>query len=96
VARPGDVSPVGVAANIALDVSSHAFGIQECHVYNEATHEVFPGTSDVVNGHLSPSDEAGWGVDIDEAAARRFPPERFAFERWTVQVRGTDGGLFSP
>ncbi|MDX6201149.1 MAG: mannonate dehydratase [Frankiales bacterium] len=93
---PGDVSPVGVAANIALDVSSHAFGIQECHVYNEATHEVFSGTPDVVEGALSPSDLPGWGIDIDEAAASRFPPSRFAFERWTVQVRGDDGALFAP
>src|SRR4051812_14655165 len=38
---PGDVSPVGVAANIALDVTTSAFGIQEGHLYNEATHEVF-------------------------------------------------------
>ena len=27
---PGDVSPVGAAANLALDVSSPAFGIQMC------------------------------------------------------------------
>lgn len=93
---PGDVSPVGVAANIALDVSSHAFGIQECHVYNEATHEVFLGTPDVVDGSMSPSDRPGWGIEIDEVAAKRFPPSRFAFERWAVQVRGDDGALFAP
>jgi mannonate dehydratase len=93
---PGDVSPVGVAANIALDVSSHAFGIQESHVYNDETHEVFSGTPVVIDGHLSPSDDPGWGIEIDEAAARRFPPDRFAFERWTSQVRGSDGALFSP
>ncbi|MDQ1724620.1 MAG: mannonate dehydratase, partial [Frankiaceae bacterium] len=50
----------------------------------------------VVNGHLAPSDEPGWGIDIDEEAAKRFPPSRFLFERWTVGVRGTDGGLFAP
>ncbi|MDQ1682070.1 MAG: mannonate dehydratase [Frankiaceae bacterium] len=93
---PGDVSPIGAAANIALDVSTHAFGIQECHQYGEAVHEVFPGTPVVVNGHLTPSDAPGWGIDIDEEAAKRFPPSRFLFERWTVGVRGTDGGLFAP
>lgn len=93
---PGDVSPVGAAANIALDVSSHAFGIQECHVYDDAVHEVFPGTPDIVNGCLTPSDEPGWGIDLDETQARRHPPSRFAFERWTVQVRGTDGALHAP
>jgi mannonate dehydratase len=93
---PGDVSPIGVAANIALDMSSHAFGIQESHVYNDATHEVFSGTPCVVHGHLSPSEAPGWGIDVDESAAARFPPSRFAFERWTSQVRGTDGALLSP
>ncbi|MCU1675528.1 MAG: Mandelate racemase/muconate lactonizing protein [Frankiales bacterium] len=93
---PGDVSPVGAAANVALDVSTHAFGIQECHVYGEAVHEVFSGTPVVVRGYLTPSDAPGWGVDIDERAAKRFPPSRFAFERWTVGVRGTDGALYAP
>ena len=93
---PGDVSPIGVAANLALDVSTHAFGIQECFLYNEATHEVFSGTPDVVGGSMRPSDLPGWGIDIDEKAAQRFPPSRFSFERWTVQVRGTDGSLFAP
>lgn len=93
---PGDVSPIGAAANIALDISSHAFGIQECHQYAPTVHDVFPGTPLVVDGTLSPADQPGWGVDIDEAAAAKFPPSRFAFERWTVQVRGTDGNLCAP
>ncbi len=93
---PGDVSPVGVAANVALDVSTHAFGIQECHQYADAVHDVFPGTPVVVNGHLWPTSEPGWGVDLDETAAARFPPSRFAFERWALRVRGTDGSLFAP
>ena len=93
---PGDVSPIGAAANIALDVSTHAFGIQECHPYGLAAQEVFPGTPLVVNGHLTPSEAPGWGIDIDESAARRFPPTRFMFERWTVGIRGTDGALYAP
>mgnify|MGYP002652616595 CR=1 FL=1 len=41
-----------VAAAVALDVTSPAFGIQEGHVYNEQTHEVFPGMIDIVDGWL--------------------------------------------
>jgi mannonate dehydratase len=93
---PGDVSPIGVAANIALDVTTHAFGIQECFRYDDATQEVFPGTPVVENGVLTPSDLPGWGIELDEKAAARFPASRFAFERWTVQVRGTDGALSAP
>ncbi len=93
---PGDVSPIGVAANVALDVSTHAFGIQECHVYSDEVLEVFPGAPNPVNGHLSPSDQPGWGIEIDEEAALKYPPRRFEFERWALQVRGTDGALSAP
>lgn len=93
---PGDISPVGVAANLAVDVSTPAFGYQESHTYNDATHEVFPGTPVVRDGHLAPSDAPGWGVDLDETAARRHPPVKFLHERWAAGVRGPDGGLYAP
>jgi len=93
---PGDISPVGVAANLAVDVSTPAFGYQESHTYNEATHEVFPGTPVVHDGHLTPSSEPGWGVDLDEAAAAKYPPTKFSHERWSARVRRPDGGLEAP
>ncbi|TCO49941.1 mannonate dehydratase [Kribbella antiqua] len=93
---PGDITPVGVAANLALDVSTPAFGYQESHEYNDATHEVFPGTPVVADGHLYPSDEPGWGVDLDEQAAAKFPPTYHLFERWVAQVRKPDGSLEAP
>lgn len=93
---PGDVSPVGVAANIALDVTTSAFGIQEGHVYNDATHEVFPGTPVATGGYLYPSDKPGWGIDLDEELAARYVPETGLHERWAARVRRPDGGLESP
>lgn len=93
---PGDISPVGVAANLAVDVSTPAFGYQESHTYNDATHEVFPGTPVVRDGHLYPSEQPGWGVDIDEDAAAKFPPTKFLHERWSARVRRPDGGLEAP
>ena len=93
---PADVSPVGVAANLAVDVSTPAFGYQESHTYNDATHEVFPGTPVPVDGYLVPSDRPGWGVDLDERAALRWPPTRFLFDRWAATVRHPDGGLDCP
>jgi mannonate dehydratase len=93
---PGDVSPVGVAANIALDVTTSAFGIQEGHVYNDATLEVFPGTPVAVDGYLYPSDSPGWGVELDEKLAAKFEPETGQHERWAARVRRPDGGLESP
>jgi mannonate dehydratase len=93
---PGDVSPIGVAANVALDVTTSAFGIQEGHVYNEATHEVFPGTPTALNGYLYPSDQPGWGVDLVESEAAKYPPETHLHERWAARVRRPDGGLEAP
>ena len=93
---PGDVSPVGVAANVALDVSSHAFGIQEATLYGDRVLEVFPGTLLPREGYLTPSDAPGWGVDLDESEASKYPPERFAFERWATRIRHPDGSLSAP
>jgi mannonate dehydratase len=93
---PGDVSPVGVAANIALDVTTPAFGIQEAHLYGETTQAVFPGTPMPREGYLYPSPAPGWGVDLDEAQAAKYPPETGLHERWAARVRRPDGGLESP
>jgi mannonate dehydratase len=93
---PGDISPVGVAANLAVDISTPAFGYQESHDYNDATHEVFEGTPVVRDGYLVPSPRPGWGVDLDERAAAQYPPSKFLHERWSAQVRRPDGGLEAP
>ncbi|GCE02497.1 enolase C-terminal domain-like protein [Embleya hyalina] len=93
---PPDVSPVGAAVNLTLDVTSAAFGIQEQHVYPERVHEVFPGTPRTVDGYLVPSDRPGWGVDLDEAQAAKYPPQTHLHERWAARVRRPDGGLEAP
>ncbi|WP_194911576.1 enolase C-terminal domain-like protein [Catenulispora rubra] len=93
---PADVSPVGVAANLAVDISTPAFGYQESHTYNDATHEVFPGTPVVREGHMYPSDTPGWGIEIDEQEAAKYPPVKFLHERWSAGVRRPDGGLEAP
>jgi mannonate dehydratase len=93
---PGDTSPVGVAASVALDVTSPAFGIQECHIFDELTQEIFPGTIAPQNGWLTPNDEPGWGIDLDENLARQHPPGHSWFDAWAAGVRGIDGGLLAP
>jgi len=93
---PGDVSPVGHAANLALDLASPNFGIQEQHVFNAAAHEVFPGCPDIVDGHLWGSDAPGLGVDLDEKAAAAHPPAApLANDGWT-HTRRADGTVQRP
>ena len=70
---PGDVSPVGHAANVHLDMVVPNFGIQEFWGFDETLAEVFPGCPQVRDGSLYPGDGPGLGVDIDERLAARFP-----------------------
>jgi mannonate dehydratase len=93
---PADVSPVGAAANVTLDVSTPAFGIQEGHVWNEAAQEVFPGALMPVDGYLYPNDAPGWGIEIDEKEAAKYPAQAHLFERWAAHVRRPDGGIEEP
>lgn len=93
---PGDTSPIGAAANVTLDVVSPAFGIQEGHVYNEATHEVFPGTLRSIDGWLTPNSAPGWGIDLDEDAAARYPAGLSGHDAWAAGVRRPDGALEAP
>lgn len=93
---PADVSPVAQAATLALDVSSHAFGVQEAATFRPTVAEVFPGTVVPRGGLLVPSEVPGHGVDFDESAARRHPvPEPLEHDRWAL-LRNTDGSVQRP
>ncbi len=69
---PTDVSPVGMAAALHLDIAIHNFGIQELMVHNERTLEVFQTSYTFVDGLLDPGENPGLGVELDEAAAAAF------------------------
>lgn len=70
---PGDVSPVGHMANITLDIVSYNFGIQEYTPFNEKTQEVFRGCPELKDGYFWVNESPGWGIEIDEKAATKFP-----------------------
>lgn len=91
---PGDVSPVGHAANLHLDVSSPNFGVQECYFFPDAVREVFPGCPEIRNGYMYLNDGPGFGIDIDEALAAKYPCEDF-LDSWTV-ARVPDGTAARP
>jgi mannonate dehydratase len=70
---PTDISPVGMAAALHLDLAVHNFGIQEYMRHTPATSEVFRTSYTFVDGLLHPSDAPGLGVELDADAAARFP-----------------------
>lgn len=93
---PGDVSPVGHAANLALDVACPNFGIQEQHPFGEAAREVFPGCPEVTGGRWIPSQSPGLGVDLDERLAAAHPPvDPLVNDAWT-RTRLSDGTVARP
>ncbi len=93
---PPDVSPLGHAANVHLDVSVPNFGVQECQDFGEQVREVFPGTLQVDQGYLIPSSAPGLGVGFDEQAAKKYPvPPPLQHDRWAL-LRRKDGTVQRP
>ncbi|MZQ82048.1 starvation-sensing protein RspA [Paenibacillus sp. 5J-6] len=91
---PGDLSPVGAAANIHLDLASPNFGIQEWTEYSEQAREVFPGCPEVRNGYVYVNDKPGLGVDVDESKAALYPCHD-KLPAWTL-ARIPDGTAIRP
>jgi mannonate dehydratase len=91
---PGDVSPVGHAANAHLDLAIPNFGIQESVRFSQRTKEVFPGYPTMKDGYMYVNEAPGLGVDIDEKLAAKFPlPEHPGY--WSP-VRRSDGTAVRP
>jgi mannonate dehydratase len=72
---PTDISPVGMAAALHLDLAVHNFGIQEYMRHAARTLEVFRTSYTFTDGLLHPSDTPGLGVGLDDEAAAAFPYE---------------------
>ena len=70
---PGDVSPIGHAANVTLDVACYNFGIQEYSPFNDRLREVFSNCPAMKNGYLYPNEVPGWGIEVNETAAAKYP-----------------------
>ncbi len=94
---PGDVSPVGHAAGLALELASYNFGIHESGVFPDRTREVFPGCPVTKDGYLYANEAPGLGIDLDEKLAARFPhPDEPTFEHSWGTTRRRDGTVIRP
>jgi mannonate dehydratase len=95
---PGDVSPVGHMANVTLDVACHNFGVQEYSSFGQATQEVFRGCPVMKNGYLYANETPGWGIEVDEKLAAKFPYGKEGGDRGRLnggwgEVRKRDGTI---
>jgi mannonate dehydratase len=69
---PTDISPVGMAAGLHLDLAIHNFGIQEFAPHSAETYEVFRRSYTFAGGYLHPGDTPGIGVTVDKETAAKF------------------------
>jgi mannonate dehydratase len=96
---PGDVSPVGHACNVALDLACSNFGIQEAVSFSDATREVFSGCLEQKDGYLWANEAPGWGIEVDERAAAKYPfghgedGERRRLNGGWGEIRRRDGSV---
>ena len=90
---PGDVSPVGHAAQCHVDLAIWNFGIQESVEFSDQLKEVFPGTPELKKGYFYVNEAPGLGVDIDEKMAAKYPINNHA-GHWTIRKR--DGTIIRP
>jgi mannonate dehydratase len=88
---PGDVSPVGHAANATLDLVSYNFGIQEYSGFNDRARAIFPGCPEMKDGYLWVSEKPGWGIEIDEKEAAKSPFTASPLNGGWGEVRLRDG-----
>ncbi len=94
---PGDVSPVGHACNVHLDLAVPNFGIQEGREFTQAEQEVFPGCPELKNGYFYAAEKPGFGIDLDEKLAAKFPiQDDPPFDLRWGNVRRKDGTVVKP
>ncbi|MDR0341641.1 MAG: D-galactonate dehydratase family protein [Nocardiopsaceae bacterium] len=70
---PTDISPVGQAAALHLDIAIHNFGIQEYMKHSAETLSVFHTSYTFRDGLLHPGTSPGLGVDYDERTGDKYP-----------------------
>jgi mannonate dehydratase len=94
---PGDVSPVGHAANVHLDLAVPNFGIQEAREFNQAEQDVFPGCPTLKDGYYWVNEKPGLGIDLDEQLAAKFPiKDDPPFDYNWGNLRRLDGTVTKP
>ncbi|MCA9115714.1 MAG: D-galactonate dehydratase family protein [Planctomycetaceae bacterium] len=86
---PPDISPIGHAANVHLDLATANFGVQEWVEHPPEVADVIHGGPTYHDGYLNVSDAPGLGCEIDEQAAKKYPYIR----GWLPVTRRADGSV---
>ena len=87
---PADITPIGMAAQVHLDVATPNFAFQEYTEINEVTREMFPGAPELKGLYLYPNDRPGFGIDFDEKLAAKYPAKGYPGNGFMARL--PDGG----
>jgi mannonate dehydratase len=91
---PGNTSPIGHVGNAHIDLAIWNFGIQEQTYFGPETQEVFSNCPRFENGYMVINEAPGFGMDIDEEKAAKYPLPK---EPWYRPiVRRPDGTPVRP
>lgn len=74
---PHDITPIGMAAQLHLDLATPNCALQEFGDVNELMHEIFPGAPWSEGGYAYVNDKPGWGVDFNEELAAKYPAKGY-------------------
>ncbi len=92
---PSNVSPVGQAAHLNLDLAISNFGVQEEAIYSDKIKEIFPGAPTIEDGFMWSNGEPGLGIDINEELAAKYPHNNEGGGHFD-NVRRADGTVVRP
>ena len=92
---PGNISPVGHAAHLMLDLAAWNFGVQEGPEFNNHTVDMFPGSPEVRDGFMWSNGKPGLGIEIDEKLAASHPHKLHPTSAFD-NVRRADGTVVTP
>ncbi len=99
---PPDLTPIGHAANVHLDLAVPNFGIQEwtnsSNYFPDSTdimEEIFPGMPQCRKGYIYLNDKPGLGVDINEDLAKKYADGPKSSTHW-LMTRLPDGTAVRP
>ncbi|MDX2178737.1 MAG: enolase C-terminal domain-like protein [Bryobacteraceae bacterium] len=84
---PSNISPLTHATNCAVSLSVPNFGIQEYGGFAKPVFEVFSDAPKYDKGYVTVNDKPGLGVEVNEAAAKKYPYVR----RLRPAIRQPDG-----
>jgi mannonate dehydratase len=86
---PGNVSPVGHAVNLHLDLAIPNFGIGEGGPFSDELRELFPGAPEQEGNKRYSNDLPGLGIDIDEKVAAKYPWKTLGANRGRQRADGS-------